>query len=345
MSTSISSEGFLTDYLGYLQTQCLVGMSNLVNEAYLLVFLLGIIVLVLRLVTDGHIFGGGSWTTYILMILKIGAFIFLVKNWQKITIDILLKSFEVAGMTAGNISVANIDASGIFTMGFKMTQNLLTSVTKTCGWQIVMGILPLLLLQMTAVVLIILAFGFMALQYFLISVEFYVFASAAVILIPFGMVPKLKFLFDNVVSGLFSLGVKYMTIIFIIGLGQSIFSESALAANSGPEVILRALVGVLVYAAMITMIPSLVAGMIHGSPDGDSRAAGIVGGAVSSVAVASGRRIVGSLSRGAAGTSTRARQGFNMTRSGAGGSSTRATTVDPASQKALANIKNTLGGQ
>ena len=276
MNTSLASEGFLTDFLSFFQTQCLVGMNNLMSEAYYLVWILGIITLCVRLVTEGHVFGSGSWTAYIMVTFKVGIYLFLVQNWHEFSIDIIFKSFEVAGLEAGNIQTNKIDVSGIMMTGFRLTQNLLMSIMQTTGWQIVMGILPLLLLQTFAILAIILAFGFMAMQFFLVTVEYYVFAAAAIILIPFGMIPQFKFLFDSVISGLFKIGVKYMIIIFVTGLGQTFFSSAALAADSAPGIILQAVISVFVYAAVIITMPSVISGMIQGSPSSGSGVASIV---------------------------------------------------------------------
>jgi len=284
MSASISSEGFLTDFLSFFQTQCVAGMNNLVSEAYYLVWILGIITLCIRLITDGHIFGAGSWTAYIMVTFKVGIYLFLVQNWHEVSIDVIFKSFEIAGLEAGNIKTDSIDVSGVMMTGFRLTQNLLMSIMQTTGWQVVMGILPLLLLQTFAILAIILAFGFMAMQFFLVTVEYYVFAATAVILIPFGMIPQFKFLFDSVLSGLFKIGVKYMVVVFVTGLGQAFFSSAALAADSAPGIILQAVIGVFVYAAVIITMPSVVSGLINGSPSADSGAAGIVSTATGAAA-------------------------------------------------------------
>ncbi len=275
MNTSLSSEGFLTDFLSFFQTQCLAGMNNLMSEAYYLVWILGIITLCIRLITDGHLFGSGSWTAYIMVTFKVGIYLFLVQNWHEFSIDIIFKSFEIAGLEAGNIPTNKIDVSGIMMTGFRLTQNLLMSIMQTTGWQIVMGILPLLFLQTFAILAIILAFGFMAMQFFLVTVEYYVFAASAIILIPFGLIPQFKFLFDSAISGLFKIGVKYMIIIFVTGLGQTFFSSAALAADSAPGIILQAVISVFVYAAVIITMPSVISGMIQGSPSSGSGVAGI----------------------------------------------------------------------
>lgn len=267
MSTSLTSELFLNDLLTYFKTQCLEGLHNLLPEALVLVSVLGMILLCMQIFTEGHIFGSGSWQSYIVTMLKIGVFIFLVTNWEDISINIIFKSFEVAGQTASNLS-QEIHPSGILMTGFTLTKTILDSVMKAS----VVGAFWVTLLKLLMCLVIIVAFAFMAIMFFLVTIEFYVTASLSVILLPFGMISYLKFLFDNVVSAMFSFGVKYMTMVFVVGLGVSLFTawNTSLDANTPWQDILKAAVGVGVYCLMVWLIPNLVSGMIHGVPSHDS---------------------------------------------------------------------------
>lgn len=269
MSTALTSNAFLNDLLTYFQDQCLAGLNRLLPEALFLVWVLGIILICLQMVTQGQIFGSGLWQKTIITVLKIGAFIFLVTNWEEISIKVIFKSFEVAGQTAGNFS-EQVRPSEILMHGFILTKEVLAGV-----WTAALaGSFLLMLVKLVMCLAIIAAFAYIAITVFLVNIEFYLTAALSVILLPFGMIPYLKFLFDNVVSAMFSFGVKYMVITFLIGLGSAIFSSwnTALGVDTPPMDLIKAVVGVAVWCVMCLQIPGLVSGMIYGSPSYDSGA-------------------------------------------------------------------------
>jgi len=222
------------------------------------------------------------------MTLKIGVFVFLVTNWEDITINIIFKSFEVAGQTASNIS-ANVKPSGILSLGFTITQNVFADVLKS----FIMNAFFVMALRLLMCLVIIAAFSYMAIMFFLVTIEFYLTASLSVILIPFGMVPYLKFLFNNVVAAMFSFGIKYMTMVFILGLGANLFTSwnVSLDANTQWQSLAQVAVGIVVYCVMCLKIPELVSGMIHGAPSYDSGTQMAVAAATSTggMAVTAGR--------------------------------------------------------
>lgn len=289
MNTSLTSDLFLDDLLTYFQTQCLNGLNYLLPEALFLVWIFGVILICLRIMTKGMIFGKGSWQNYIITTLKIGVFIFLVTNWEEIAINIIFKSFEVAGQTASNVSV-NVKPSGILSLGFTITQQVFADVLKS----FIMNAFFVAVLRLLMCLVIVGAFAYMAILFFLVTIEFYLTASLSVILIPFGMISYLKFLFDNVVSAMFSFGVKYMTMVFILGLGASLFTSwnVSLDANTQWQDLAKVAVGIGVYCVMCLKIPELVSGMIHGEPSYDSGTQLVTNAATTAggMAIVSGRR-------------------------------------------------------
>ena len=261
-----------------MQEQSLAGMDNLLSEAVFLVWILGVIIIGINSITEGHLFGAGMIQDYIIVLIKIGAFLFIVGNWREICVEVIFKSFEIAGITAGNLTEMETPSS-IFMTGFKLSKDVWASIFRFSDWKIVMGILPLLLLQWATCLTIVLAFGMMAIRFFLTIIEFYVFSGLSIILVPFGMVPRLQFLFDNVISGLFRFGIKYMTMIFILGIGQGFFSTATtpLEADSSVDMLLKAAVSVILYMMIVIEVPNIVSAMINGSPSTDSSAMGMIG--------------------------------------------------------------------
>lgn len=74
------------------------------------------------------------------------------------------------------------------------------------------------LCYLIAIVMIIFAHCWIALQVFLTLIEFYIYAALSTIFIPFGVFRHTKFLFDQTVRGLISFGLKLMGTFFLIAV-------------------------------------------------------------------------------------------------------------------------------
>lgn len=330
MNTSITSNNFLNDLLIYFQTQCLIGMKNLLPEAIFLVWVFGIILLCMRIITKGQIFGGGSWHDYIMTILKIGTFVFIVNNWEELSISIIFKSFELAGQTASGVFTVIMPAD-VFMNGFKLTKEVLAGVFST---SFLAGGILLSVFKLLLCLVIIMLFGYLAIMFFMFNIEFYIFTSLSIILIPFGMISYFKFIFDNVVSALFSFGVKYMVMVFVLGLGTNLFSswnQTTLIMDTQPQDLIKATVGVAVYCIVCLKIPDLISGMIHGSPSSDSGTQMVTSGIGAAVGGVGGR-----ISNYAGKSLQKARKmdwGGALKRDGQGG-------MNQAHQSSLNSLKN-----
>lgn len=287
MNTALTSNNFLDDLLTYFQDKCLDGLNYLLPEALYLVWLLGIILICLQLFTQGYIFGSGSLPRLLITVLKIGAFIFIVTNWEEIAIDILFKSFEVAGQTASAYT-DQISPAKILMRGFILTKEILAGVWMAT----ITGSIFLTLAKLAMCLAIIAAFAYIAISVFLVNIQFYIAAALSVILLPFGMILYLKYLFDNVVAAMFSFGVHYMATIFLLGLGSTIFSSwnTALGVDTPPMELMKAVIGVAIWCILCLKIPEKISGMIASAAQdsGAQMAAGAVGGAAAFAARTTG---------------------------------------------------------
>lgn len=261
----LTSGKFITNLMIFFCNHCLIGLDNLTPHANWLIGAFGVIALCSRWALY---WGDFRMQDLIGYILKIGFFIFMVNNWKEITIDIIYKSFEFAGLVASGTTIA-ATPSDILDVGIFMASKVMAMILGTTQWMAVMGILPYLLVTLLFCFVVYASFGFMAIQVFLTTVEYHIFACLSVILVPFGILKYTSFLFQRVFTGLFSYGMKIAVLTFIIGLGKQSFNMWTTPVPSvigQIDTLVQAAFGTLVYAFVVWKIPNIAAGMINGMP-------------------------------------------------------------------------------
>ena len=267
MGTSLTSTTFLNDLLTFFREHCLAGLTALVPDAHYLVFYIGVLEICM------------IWAAYfvelrlqevIVKIFKIGTFFWLVSNWGYFTNDILFDFFKTAGQVASNTSF-DISPSGILDKGLYLTSQVITSICSSSGWQSVLGGLGLLIVKLIFALVIIGAFGFMAIQILLVNIEFYLVATLSIILVPFGLIKHTSFLFEKALGAMFSFGIKLMFMTFIVGLGAVLFQSwnTTISGDSHISELISASIGACTYAFLVWKIPDIAAGALNGSPSLD----------------------------------------------------------------------------
>lgn len=268
MGTSLSSTTFLNDLLDFFRDHCLQGLALLVPDSSYLVYLLGILEICM---IWSLYFGEVRFQQMITKFMKIAFFFFLVNNWQYLMVDVLFETFKMAGLVASNQTL-EVQPSYILDKGIMLTSSVLSSIVQGGGgWSAVLGGLGALVVKTIFCLVIIGAFGFMAIQILIVNIEFYLCASLSVILIPFGLNKYTSFLFEKTVGAMFSFGIKMMFMTFIVGLGITLFTtwNTAIAADAKPQELIQAAFGALTYAFLVWKIPDVAAGAISGSPSLD----------------------------------------------------------------------------
>lgn len=320
MGTSLSSTTFLNDLLVFFRDHCLQGLELLVPDASYLVYLLGILEICM---IWSIYFGEVRFQQMITKVIKIGFFFYLVSNWKYLMVDVLFETFKMAGLVASNQTL-EVQPSYILDKGIMLTSAVLSSIVQGGGgWSAVLGGLGLLTVKLIFCVIIIAAFGFMAIQILIVNIEFYLCAALSVILIPFGMNRYTSFLFEKSVGAMFSFGIKLMFMTFIIGLGVTLFTgwNTAIAADAKPQELIQAAFGALTYAFLVWKIPDVAAGAISGSPSldggdaisgGRSVAARAGGVASSALSVAGGVSAAAGAAKGTSAVAKAASFGRNL---------------------------------
>ena len=174
-----------------------------------------------------------------------------------------INGFVWAGSKAGssgNISVMN-DPSAIMVEGFRVVANLAKSIASASPWE-----LPAYFTNLIIFLLIILCYAIIAIQVFLVQVEFGIIATLGLILIPFGVLRPTSFIAEKVFGAIISFGIKLMVLSFILSITFPILQQ--LAIPDEPN--LLSFVNVFVAAAMLAFLcwhaPSIAASMLAGSP-------------------------------------------------------------------------------
>ena len=266
---NLNSDAFLDGLLNFFTLSSLNGFEHLLPYAVELLISLAII----DIATTWTLYDGQFKLSQICTkIIKYGFFFFLVYNMPTM-IDMITESFKIAGLTAAGIDAqANfITPSALLDKGFSACGNVWKSysVTNTPAGTIIVTII--------AMALTLGAFFFIALQVLLTQIELYIFAGLAVILVPFGALGYTSFLFQRVVSAVFSFSVKLMVMYFIVGLVNanigdvSNFLATGQDANGAAQastlsVMIKHSLSMLTLGLIVWKIPELAANIMSGNP-------------------------------------------------------------------------------
>lgn len=146
-----------------------------------------------------------------------------------------------------------------------------------------------------AIFIVCYSFWMMSVELMMTVIEFNIFASIAVILLPFGALKFTSFLFQRCVSAVFQFGVKLLVMFFLIGLISSVvdaqIGKGFPKDSFGPMIVVSMIYLTLGY--LVSKLPSLISGMISGQPSMSGNgvtgaAVGAMGGAVAGAATAYG---------------------------------------------------------
>lgn len=258
-----ASSDFLTQLLQFFEMHCITGFLALQPYAWQLCSVLAIIDL------------GTTWALYsgevrmselISRVMKVGFFLFLILNWDKINSAILV-SFQYAGLTAAGVAPSGdwIAPSKLLQQGFDVVGELLKGFQETSLMSD--GGLGKCFMYLLATVITLAAFFFLTLQILLTKIEFNVFASVGIILLPFGAIRFTAFLFQRTVSAVFAFGVKLMVMYFLIALFNSLAGGvHQIPANASFAEMLRLALSYAAMAFLAWQLPNKASSLMSGMP-------------------------------------------------------------------------------
>lgn len=255
------STTILDEILRFFQDASITGMLNLMPHARAVLLSLAVI----DLCTTWTLYDGElKMSQMISKVMKLGTFLFIIMYWNDINHAIMV-SFQYAGLTAANIPANGevIQPSMVLQNGFDICKHLFDDFPSV-GLNIGKALMYLI-----TIALVLFSFFIMALQILITKIEFNIFASIAVILMPFGAIRYTNFLCQRCISAVFSFGIKLMVMYFLIGLVQVIVGQQV--AEIPKDTVkfadmLKYGVSYLVLGYLVWKVPNLAAMMMQGQP-------------------------------------------------------------------------------
>ena len=123
---------------------------------------------------------------------------------------------------------------------------------------------------------IFIAFAFIALNVLLCFIEFYLTTALSIILLPFGVNSHTSFISQKALGAVVNFGVKLMIMIFLLGLMSTMISKMDAITNDDYGKLFEAVLQACMYAFLIWKLPSLISGMLSGTPSMGASATGVV---------------------------------------------------------------------
>jgi type IV secretion system protein TrbL len=240
--------------------------------------------------------------------LKYAGFAFLVIFYKDI-VNAFSESFLKIGLEAGGkVLTANdfTNPSYISTLGMDMIGPFVQSITNgksatDATLDSIMS-LPSSILLGLVYLMILGCFFAIAINIFILYIEFAVFTSIALILVPFGVWEHTSFIFDKAKNGVINYGIKYMTLAFIVSIAMSKIKDWQLPPDPTFQQALYVLLGMLAITYLSWHAPTVAAGFAGGGGGSMSGAAiggfaGSMAGKAASTAGGTGKALVGGINQ------------------------------------------------
>lgn len=138
-----------------------------------------------------------------------------------------------------------------------------------------MASIPGRLLKLVLALAIILAFAFIALNVLLCYIEFYLTTALSIILLPFGVNSHTSFISQKALGAVVNFGVKLMIMIFLLGLMSKMIADMDVIKNDDYGKLFEVVLQSCMYAFLLWKLPSLISGMLSGTPSMGASAAGV----------------------------------------------------------------------
>lgn len=364
VSDQAKNVGFFSAILNYFKGHLIKGGKNLMPVAISLSLLL----MTIQIAT--------TWTLYegqlrmfelIKEVIRFSFILFLIYNFEYLA-NTFIEGWMYFGGIASGIFNFSADAKAIAAHPIYNPSHLV-DVGWACisqvfakGTSVVHPINSLLILVCGIVAYI--GVVFIALQVTITLLEYYMVTCLGVILLPFGLLRYTHFLYNKLIQGIFTFGIKLMVVYFIAGLGGkvlddlgSVISKDNASADADrivsavdedipglitPEMagmitgtgisansvnfgdVLNFMLLFIIMGYLVWKIPSLVAGMISGSPQMEAGAVAGTAMAFAASAVLGSSHLAGNVAGTWAATSAKAGEGVSAAVDKGGGAAPNA---------------------
>lgn len=303
---------FLNQLLDTFRNASVTGMVNLKPAALGLVAVLGILDITAMW---GLYFGEMRVREIMGKVIKIGFFVILILNWGPITTaveDTFVKVGQIASAHQTATKPSSIMVEGTKKM-YRLWNNAIYDIPMADGETAKSGVpyydsngnlnkdaekmladskpksanpfsglgeaiaaIPGRIIKIILALAIFIAFAFIALNVLLCFVEFYLTTALSIILLPFGVNSHTSFISQKALGAVVNFGIKLMIMIFLLGLMSTMISKMDAITNDDYGKLFEAVLQACMYAFLIWKLPSLISGMLSGTPSMGASAAGVV---------------------------------------------------------------------
>lgn len=201
----------------------------------------------------------------------VGAFAYIIGNWNSLA-AIVFNSFAGLGLkaTGTGFSVADLMRPGkLAQTGLDAGQPLLQAASDLMGGMGLLENAVQIVCLMLAWLLVVLAFFILAIQMFIVLIEFKLTTLAGFVLMPFGLWSKSAFMAEKVLGNVVSSGIKVLVLAIVVGIGSTLFSTFVQDFGGNEPTIGDAMSVVL---AALTLLglgifgPGIANGLVSGGP-------------------------------------------------------------------------------
>ena len=364
VTDQVQSAGFFSSILTYFKNHLVAGGKNLMPIAISLSLLL----MTIQIAT--------TWTLYegqlrmfelIKEVIRFSFILFLIYNFKYLA-DTFIEGWMYFGGIASGIFTYASDAKAIAQAPYYDPSRLVDmgwvciSQVFAKGTSLAHPINSLLILMCGIVAYI--GVVFIALQVTITLLEYYMVTCLGVILLPFGLLRYTHFLYNKLIQGIFTFGIKLMVVYFIAGLGGKVLIDlgtvvsednasdtAARVMEAGnrdieglitPEMagmitgtgisansvnfgdVLNFMLLFIIMGYLVWKIPSLVAAMISGSPQMEAGAVAGTAMGFAAGAVLGSSHLAGNVAGTWAATSAKAGEGVSAAVDKGGGAASNA---------------------
>ncbi|KQZ22102.1 P-type conjugative transfer protein TrbL [Caulobacter sp. Root1472] len=202
--------------------------------------------------------------------LYVGFFAFLIGNFHSLSL-VVLKSFSGLGLKASGAGVSGdefLRPGKLAALGISSCKPILMAASELGGFPGFFENIVQIVILLVVALLVIVAFFVIAVQIFVVLIEFKLTTLAGFVLVPFALFGRTAFLAERVLGNVIASGVKVMVLAVIVGIGSTLFSEFTSAASGQPtlEEVLAMALAALTLLGLSIFGPSIASGLVSGAP-------------------------------------------------------------------------------
>lgn len=243
---------------------------------------------------------GNHFKILISKCLKIGFWLFVLKNWGMLC-NVIRDSLMQVGTAiggGGDISVMK-HPSSIVSMGFTTADPIIEYINTFNGVQDILANLPLIAACIISYLFTCLAYCIVGVQVVLTYAEFYLAVAMFVVFVPMGVTKWTSFLAEKAIGGVIAYGVKLMVAACVVGNIKTMiepYTYTPITSENALTFMVSLVCVSILMAFLAWQIPGLAASVMTGGP---SITAGSVVQTAAGAAVAAAG--MGAISAGVAG--------------------------------------------